>query len=168
MIRIGDIARRNRAIKLAAVACLAEHDEPQALELLCYSFSFLLAVQVRGLKLSALLIEARHIIFCGAKSLALRRRKLRAITVAYFYDVAHLAEAANSFQENNLHGGALLFQHIRQEPEETGPLDGFGKLALLFRGDCRDPARHDLAALGNEALQKPNILIIDLSGALRP
>jgi hypothetical protein len=118
-------------------------------------------MEVRGLKLRAFLFETRHIVLCRPEGFALRQEKIAGITVAHFDDIAHLAQAANSFQENNLHGGALLFQHVRQEPKKAGPFDGLGKLTLLFRGNCRNPARHDLAALGNIALQEPDILIIN-------
>src|SRR5208282_896040 len=41
-------------------------------------------------------------------------------------------------------------------------LDRLGKLALLLGRDRGDAARHDLAALGQEALQQLDVLVVDL------
>src|ERR1700674_4864841 len=52
--------------------------------------------------------------------------------------------------------------YVGQKPEKTGALDGAREFALLERRHRGDAARHDLAALGNVALQQPHILVIDL------
>src|SRR5262249_19437210 len=57
---------------------------------------------------------------------------------------------------------SLLADHVRQQPEKAGVLDGARELALLLGGHRGDPARHDLAALGDVTLQQPHILVIDL------
>src|SRR5438105_9091560 len=57
---------------------------------------------------------------------------------------------------------ACLVHHIREEAEEPGPLDRPRQLALLLRRDRGDAARHDLAALGDEALQQADVLVVDL------
>src|SRR5258708_33861086 len=54
-----------------------------------------------------------------------------------------------------------LLNHIRQQPEKAGALDGARKLALLERRYRRDTARPDLAALGNGALQQAYGLVAD-------
>ena len=51
---------------------------------------------------------------------------------------------------------------IGQQRHEAGALDGVGQDALLLVADCGDAGRHDLAALGNEALQELDVLIVDL------
>src|ERR1700761_34122 len=55
---------------------------------------------------------------------------------------------------------------IRQQRHEAGALDGVGQNALLLVADRGDARRHDLAALGNEALQELNVLVIDLGGVI--
>src|SRR5262249_32826515 len=45
---------------------------------------------------------------------------------------------------------------------EAGALDGARELALLLGGYRRDPAWHDLAALGDVTLQEPYVLVVDL------
>src|ERR1043166_2693600 len=43
-----------------------------------------------------------------------------------------------------------------------GALDRLGELALLLRGNRGDPAGHDLAAFGHEALEQADVLVVDL------
>src|SRR4051794_37028600 len=56
----------------------------------------------------------------------------------------------------------LLLNHVRQQRHETCTLDGARELALLAGRHCGDARRHDLAALGNEALQQLHVLVVDL------
>src|ERR1700760_4647080 len=51
---------------------------------------------------------------------------------------------------------------IGQQRHEAGALDGVGQDALLLVADRGDAARHDLAALGNEALPELDVLVVDL------
>src|SRR6476646_11516680 len=55
-----------------------------------------------------------------------------------------------------------LFQQVRKEGEEARTLDGLGQQALLLGRDRGDAARHDLAALREEALQELHVLVVDL------
>src|SRR5690554_1442858 len=50
----------------------------------------------------------------------------------------------------------------RQERQQARALYGLRQLALLLGRDRRDPARHDLAALRDEALQQLDVLVVDL------
>jgi hypothetical protein len=45
-----------------------------------------------------------------------------------------------------------LFHHVGEQTEESRTLDGLSELALLFVRDGGDPARHNLAALGDKPL----------------
>src|SRR4051794_14555079 len=57
---------------------------------------------------------------------------------------------------------APLLHDVGEEGEEAGALDGLGQFALLLgrhRGDARG---HDLAALGDVALQELHVLVVDL------
>src|ERR1041385_5639101 len=49
----------------------------------------------------------------------------------------------------------------------TGALDRLGEFALLLGGNRGDAAGDDLAALGHEALQQTNVLIVDAGSVLR-
>src|SRR5690349_2397073 len=59
-------------------------------------------------------------------------------------------------------GPGILANHVGQQAEETGALDGAREFALLLGGDGRDAARHDLAALGDVTHQQLGILEVDL------
>src|SRR5262249_8025600 len=54
-----------------------------------------------------------------------------------------------------------LLENVGQEAEEPRALDRLGELALLLGRNRRDARRHDLAALGNEALQQLRVLVVD-------
>src|SRR5476649_2889199 len=60
----------------------------------------------------------------------------------------------------------LLLHDIGQQRHEAGALDGVGQNALLLVADRGDARRHDLAALGNEALQELDVLVVDLGGVI--
>eukprot|EP00475_Leptophrys_vorax_P024379 TRINITY_DN33646_c0_g1_i7.p1 TRINITY_DN33646_c0_g1~~TRINITY_DN33646_c0_g1_i7.p1 ORF type:complete len:264 (+),score=-38.26 TRINITY_DN33646_c0_g1_i7:56-847(+) len=58
--------------------------------------------------------------------------------------------------------GYQLADHVGQQAEEAGALDRLGELALLLLADGGDARRHDLAALGDVALQQTHVLVVDL------
>src|SRR3546814_20506666 len=60
-----------------------------------------------------------------------------------------------------------LLQHVRKQRQEAGTLDRTRQLTLLLGRHGGDAARHDLAALRNEALQQARVLVVDLR-RLRP
>src|SRR3569833_127923 len=51
---------------------------------------------------------------------------------------------------------------VRQQRHEAGALDGVRQDALLLVADRGDAGGHDLAALGDEALQQLHVLVVDL------
>src|SRR5919106_1059387 len=51
---------------------------------------------------------------------------------------------------------------VRQQPQLACALDRLRQIALLLGGHRGDPPRHDLAALGHEALQQLDVLVVDL------
>ncbi len=56
---------------------------------------------------------------------------------------------------------AALRYDVGQQAEEAGALDRLGEFALLLLGNGRDARGHDLAALGNVALQETDVLVVD-------
>src|SRR6516165_4988883 len=56
----------------------------------------------------------------------------------------------------------LLADHIGQQSEKAGAFDGPRQLPLLLGGHRRNLTRHDLAALGDIALQEPHVFVVDL------
>jgi hypothetical protein len=69
-------------------------------------------------------------------------------------DLAHLAQLGHAFQKDDVHGSVSLFHAVGQEREEPGALDRLGELALVLGTHGGDAGGHDLAALGNVALQE--------------
>src|SRR5437016_9897149 len=55
-----------------------------------------------------------------------------------------------------------LLHHVGKQTEKARPLDRPRQLALLLGRYRGDAARHDLAALGDKALQQPHVLVVDL------
>src|SRR5882762_6626656 len=55
-----------------------------------------------------------------------------------------------------------LVHDVGKQAEKARTLDRPRQLALLLGRHRGDAARHDLAALGDEALQQPDVLVIDL------
>jgi hypothetical protein len=55
---------------------------------------------------------------------------------------------------------------VRQEPQVARALDRDRELALVERPRAGDPARDDLAGLGDIGLQGRQILVVDLVGVL--
>src|SRR5690606_10217722 len=103
-----DIARRNRAIELARVAGLANRRELLAVELLGDRLGFLLELEVARLELNAPLLELLHVLLGGAQRLVLGQEVIAGIAVLHVDDVTHLAETADTLQQDNLHDGLLL------------------------------------------------------------
>src|SRR6202022_1276112 len=59
---------------------------------------------------------------------------------------------------------APLLHDVGEEGQEAGALDRLGELALLLGRHRGDPRGHDLAALGDVALQELHVLVVDLRG----
>src|SRR5215471_3239895 len=57
-----------------------------------------------------------------------------------------------------------LLHHIGKQTKKARPLDRLSEFALPLRGNRRDPAGNDLAALRDETLQQLDVLVIDLRG----
>src|SRR5690606_27136202 len=57
---------------------------------------------------------------------------------------------------------SFLLNHVRQQAKEARALDRAGQLTLLVGRNGGDARGHDLAALGNVALQETGVLVIDL------
>jgi hypothetical protein len=57
--------------------------------------------------------------------------------------------------------GVLLCRHVRQQGHRARALDRVRQLALVPGAAAGDTARNDLAALGDEAAQTPDVLVVD-------
>src|SRR5262245_4890706 len=101
-------------------------------------------------------LVARSAFFCGS-------RKLRAKPGLTFTTSPIWPSLGTRSSRMTFIGMARsLGDQVGQQPQEAGALDRLGELTLLLGGDRRNAARHDLAALGNEALQQPDVLVVDI------
>ena len=57
--------------------------------------------------------------------------------------------------------GSTFGVHERQKGNDAGTLDGIGEIALLLGGKAGEATGKDLAAFGDELLEKIHILVID-------
>src|SRR3569833_223997 len=81
------------------------------------------------------------------------RRKLRA-TPSFTETTSPMAPSFSTRSSRmTIMGPPSLLHDVGQEREEACALDGAGQFPLLLGGDRGDPRRHDLAALGDVALQ---------------
>ena len=55
-----------------------------------------------------------------------------------------------------------LLPYVREQCHRASPLDRSCNTTLVFRGDARNSARHDLATLGDKLPQKIDITPIDI------
>src|SRR5690606_7272835 len=65
---------------------------------------FGLALEVPRLELGALALELLLVGFVGAQRLALRQQEVAGVAVLDLDGFAHLAEAGNAFEKNDIHG----------------------------------------------------------------
>src|SRR5262249_24839965 len=101
-------------------------------------------------------LVARSAFFCG-------NRKLRA-KPGFTFTTSPIWPSLGTRSSRMTFIGMVssLGDQVGQERQETGALDRLGELALLLGRHRGDAARHDLAALGDEALQEPHVLVVDL------
>ena len=112
----GDVAGRDRAIELAAVAGLADQQEGLAVQLLGDGFGVLLAVQIMGFQLDLLGLEIFPVRLGGAQGLLLGQQEIAGETVLDADFVAHLAQLLDAFEQNDLHGRPLTSRHREAAP----------------------------------------------------
>src|SRR6185437_3455558 len=101
-------------------------------------------------------LVARSAFFCG-------RRKLRA-KPGFTFTTSPIWPSLGTRSSRMTFIGMMRSSgdHVGQERQEARALDRLGEFALLLGRDRRDAARHDLAALRDEALQETHILVVDL------
>src|SRR5262249_30324378 len=94
----GNVAGRDRAVKLPALASLADDDEAMPVKLGRYGLRLRFQLKVTCLKLRSLALEALAIGLSGAECLALREKIVASESVLNVDDVAHLSEAPDALE----------------------------------------------------------------------
>src|SRR5665213_1000232 len=161
--RVGDVARRHGAVKLAALAGLADDGDGDAVERLGHFLGFALALEIGGFELRPPGLEIGQIVLGRAQRLFLRQQEIAGEAGLHLHDLPHLTELLDALEEDDFdRHGLLLAQAVGQEAEEARALDRLRQFALLLGGYRGDAARHDLAALRDKALQQLHVLVVDL------
>ena len=103
---VGDVAGGDRAVERAAVGGGANHHEGLAVELARRpSRPPSSGLEVAGLELGAVGLEALEVGLGGAQRLALGQEEVAGVAVLDGDDLAHLAELGDPLEEYDLHGG---------------------------------------------------------------
>src|SRR4029077_2790837 len=114
------------------------------------------------LELGAARLEARDVVRGSERRFPLRQQEIAAEAGAYFDAIADVAEVSDFLQQNDFHRlRPLVLIGVRQQRQETRALDRDRELALVEGLRSRDAARHDLAGLGDIALECREILVVD-------
>ncbi len=99
-----DIARRDRAEKLAGFRRLAQHHEGLAVDLSGNLLGFAAVLGIARLELLAHLLKARLVFLGRAQGLALGEQEIAGKAVFDAHGLAHLAELGDAFEQNDFHG----------------------------------------------------------------
>ena len=109
----GHVAARDRAVKLAAFAGLADHHVGFAVELLALLFSGGLGLGVAFLDDVLLGLEALQAHGVGAQGLGAGEQEVAGEPVLHRDDVADGAQALDAFQKNDFHDPVSLISRRR-------------------------------------------------------
>src|SRR5882672_9503841 len=129
------------------------------------ALGFLATLEAQNLERLTLRFEVGDVVLGGAQRLLLRQQEVAGVTGLHLHHVAHLTELGHALQQDDVHRHDCVLRlgdEVGQERQETRALDRLGEFALLLGRHRRDAARHDLAALRDEALQKAHVLVVDL------
>ena len=98
--RIGNVAGRNRAVQLPALAGLADDDDGKTLDFAADFRRLGPALQVVGFELSALGLEIGQILFCCAHRFLLGQQIVPRVTGLHFNELTHLAELLDPLEQD--------------------------------------------------------------------
>ena len=104
---VGEIARGDRAIELAGISRRTNGRERLAVELGVDGLGFFLKFEVARFELHAAALEILAVLIGGAQGLALRQQEVAGKAVFDGDDIAHLAEAADTFEQDHLHENSM-------------------------------------------------------------
>ena len=117
-----------------------------------------------GLEFVALRFELRDIGGSRHRRPAGRHQEIAGVARLHLDAIADLAEVRDLLQQYDIHvlARALVLIGVRQQRQEARAPDRELQLALIVRARAGDAARDDLAGLGDVALERRQILVVDL------
>src|SRR4028118_79671 len=155
-----------RAVRLAGCRRLADELDRNALE----AFRILLrrgaALGVRRLDLLAIGFEDLAVRLVRPERLAVGQQEVAGEARLHIDHVADGAELLDPLEQDDFHCSRSLFHDVGEKAEMPRALDRLGELALLLGRHRGDAAGDDLAALGHEALEQADVLIVDPGSVL--
>ena len=101
--RIGDVARGDRAEQLAHLRRGTNHADGKPVHLAGFGFGIRTTGKIICLTLGLFGFELLKIDLVGAKCLSLRQQVVACVAGLYRYDIAHLAELLDAFEQDDFH-----------------------------------------------------------------
>src|SRR5665213_3198831 len=129
---------------MAAFTGLADDDISFAINVVGFNFSGNARISVARFKRRTITLKLRLVGFSGAQGLVIWQKEVTGKAVFHFNNFTHVAELRHAFEKNNLHFRVLpLADHIWQQAQEAGALDGLGQFALLQSAYSRNASWND-------------------------
>ncbi|EAU63415.1 hypothetical protein STIAU_0974 [Stigmatella aurantiaca DW4/3-1] len=167
--RLGDVQRGDGAEQLVLLAHLALDDDLHRADLLGRLLGSALQLGVARGDDGLLVLQLADVLLVGEHRLLAGQQEVAAEAVLDRDQLTGLAEAVDVLTKNDLHvlspksrTGLADHRVVGEERQATGALDGDRHLALVLGAVAGDPAGNDLAALGDEVLQRGLILEVHL------
>src|SRR5262245_496648 len=113
-----DVARRNRAEQLPALACLTEDDVGLAVELAGKRAGLAFKLKALGLQFGLHVLEASFVVRSCTKRFAARQQEIASEAVFDANDIAHLAEFADALEQDYFHSCYSSFLSLLSHVQE--------------------------------------------------
>ena len=97
------VTRGDRAVEVAAIRSLTNHDELLAVQLFTQRFGFFFGFQVARFQLSFLRVKLCLVGFRCGQGFALGQQEVTGVTRLHVDDFTHLAQFGHTFKKDNLH-----------------------------------------------------------------
>src|SRR5579875_762880 len=138
----GNVARRDRAVKIAGFARLTDDDEDLTVQLFGYSGGLGPRLEIARFELGPLAFKPRLIGLSRPQSFALGKEKIAGIAILDPDGFTHLAKLADAFEQNNFHHEAfrvvpeLLLSGFRQTRRLLAIPQGEGRVENADHDQC--------------------------------
>src|SRR5512137_85256 len=165
--RLGEVHGGDGSVQLVLLAHLALERERGVGEAPGDGLGAGLELRGLGRGHRLLVLHLADVLGVGEDCQAAGDEEVAPVAGLHLHELAALAQVVHVFSEDELHVSLLGRRDgVGQERQHAGALDGGRHLALVLRAVAADPAGDDLAALGEEVLELPLVLVVDLGRLL--
>src|SRR5512137_2790830 len=165
--RLGEVHGGDGSVQLVLLAHLALERERGVGEAPGDGLGAGLELRGLGRGHRLLVLHLADVLGVGEDCQAAGDEEVAPVAGLHLHELAALAQVVHVFSEDELHVSLLGRRNgVGQERQHAGPLDGGGHVALVLRAVAADAPGNDLAALGEEVLELPLVLVVDLGGLL--